>query len=253
MSETPAVREPWRMPPEEIRLVSDFRDCYDHHFAGSWTDYPVWRRYAGQSPRHRSEDHRLLQESGLVAPEGASLGLWPGRTLVVAYTRPAAHRGEGKRMGYADTLLENDVPPATWAVPWIGGDVSRGRSLRLLSVGRSHYWLSYRQRDPNEWRSNVGDVEVAWADIHLERFERTAMDAAARLQLLLREPMVAIDFADEGAGSWVAIDLNTAPGVRGSPVETALRTPAMSSRDVAEAAASRMGEILALDAAKVNG
>lgn len=227
-----------RTEPEDIRLLSDFSDFYDHHFAGRLDgDRPVWPRYAKARERDRAMDHLLLRCSGLETPEGQPLGGWPGETLVVAYVDPRAHCGDGKRRGTVDALLYDGVPATTYSVMWVGGNRSRGRSLRLLSAGRSHYWLEYRQRDPSEWRSNVGDVEIVFG--MPGRIEGRAYDAAGRLQRALKEPLTAIDFVDAGDGMWLAVDLNTAPGMRGTPVEHEPR----ASRDIAEMIAMRWGEL----------
>jgi hypothetical protein len=235
---TPRLSRAQRVTPEDIRLRSDYLDFYDHHFAGGLDgDRPVWPRYAAARERDRALDHLLLRCAGLETPEGQPLGGWPGETIVVAYTDPHAHRGDGKRMGTVDELLAGGVSATTYSVMWVGGRYSRGRSLRLLSCGRSHYWLDYRQRDPGEWRSNVGDVEIVFG--MPGRIEERAYQAAARLQRALKEPLTAVDFVDAGEGRWVAVDLNTAPGIRGTPVEDEPR----AARDVAESIAARWGEL----------
>jgi hypothetical protein len=199
---TPRLSRSQRVTPEDIRLRSDFVDFYDHHFAGNLDgDRPKYERYASQRDRTREIDHLLLRCAGLETPPGQALGNWPGETLVVAYTDPRAHRGDGKRLGTVDELLADGVLSVTYSLMVVGWPYSRGRSLRLLSCGRSHYWLDYRQRDPAEWRSNVGDVA--------------------------------------GEGRWLAVDLNTAPGIRGTPVEQEPR----AARDVAESIAMRWGEL----------
>lgn len=232
-----------RVRPEDIRLKSDFRDFYDHHFAGSFAvDAPVYERFASSRERDRKTDHLLLRCAGLRTPSGQALGCWPGETLVVAYVDERAHRGDGKRMGTVDALLREGLSGNTYAVQWVGGDAARGRSLRLLSCGRSHYWLTYRQRDPAEWRSNVGDVEVALADEAPPRLVERAIDAAGRLQFGLHEPLTAIDFVRDDTGRFLAIDINTAPGLPDDIITEAER-PANASRVVAEFIASRWAEV----------
>lgn len=235
-----------RLRPEDIRLVSDFHDFYDHHFAGSFQkDLPVYERWSDPTPRDRAEDHRLLRAAGLEAPVGRPLVDWSTDAALVAYTDPCAHRGAGKLRGTIGELRAKGVHPEAHAVLWYG-DPEGGRSLRLLSVGRSHYWLTYTQRAAGEWRSNVGDVEVAMAGDVMGRLYERAMEAAGRLQYALQEPLIAIDFVRVAQphrdARWVAIDLNTAPGIRGTPVE-AVDLPANPSRVVAEYIAARWGEL----------
>lgn len=203
--------------PVPLRLASDFRDFYDHRFAGSWrTETPVWHRMARAS-RPRAEDFGLLEWAGFIcpAPRGR-LDSFAEDALVVAYIDPFAHRGEGKVRGRADVLLRMGVAQATYAAPLLVGNL--GTSLRLLVVGRSFFWLTYRTRDSSEWRSNVGDVEITWAEPSVE-FQILAYRAIEKLARKLGEPLLAVDFVDGGGDMPVAVDLNTAPGIAGTPVE----------------------------------
>ena len=223
------------MTPEDLRLVSDFHEPYDHHFGSRHRSaLPVWRRFQ-VTTRTRREDHDLLESAGLAVPNRGPVGVFTPHAFVVLYAKPCAHRGEGKRRCRASAAETFSAYAAAWV-----GPTSGGRTLRLLAIGRMFWWLDYRQRDPGEWRSNVGDVEVTTHDG--PRDPRTFLDALARLQELLREPLVAVDFVRDGRfddlnAPLVAIDLATAPGISGTPVAE------HSQRDVAESIAARWHEL----------
>lgn len=230
------------MKPEDLRLVSDFRQPYDHHFASRYrSDLPEWRR-SQVTTRTRREDHDMLAAVGLVVPERGTLdGSFRPEREVVAYLDPSAHRGEGKLRGAVRDLLRLDrVRPDTYASAWVGPP-DGGRTLRFLAIGGGFFWwLDYRQRDPSEWRSNVGDVEVSTHDGPQD--PRPFFNALLNLQKILREPLVAVDFVRDGRfddedAPLVAIDLATAPGIAGTPVAE------HRQRDVAEAIAARWHEL----------
>jgi hypothetical protein len=219
-----------------LRLVSDFVDGYDHHFAGSHReDLPVWRRWS-RTTRTRADDHRLLVAAGLVIPGVGRLDTWQPDATVVAYTDPRAHRGEGKVRGTAADLLASGVPPRTYCTAWIGPP-NGGRSTRVLGIGRMFWWLTYLAR-LGEWRSNV-DSRVFLADDYPTPDPHLFHEAIGRLQRMLGEPLVAVDFVQSGSGL-VAIDLATAPGV---PLEVVDRSPIPPGLDVAQCIAARWREL----------
>jgi hypothetical protein len=198
--------------PVALRLVSDFREPYDHHFASSHrTDLPTWRRWS-RTPRTRSDDHRLLLAAGLSIPRVGRLDSFPPGAVVVAYLDPCAHRGDGKRRETAAALLADGVLPWTYCTAWVG-DLAGGVSIRVLGIGRMFWWLAYGTASPGEWRSNVGDVRVTLAHGYPTDDPRDAMSAVGRLQRMLGEPLVAVDFVCDEEGKPWAIDLATAPGV----------------------------------------
>lgn len=224
--------------PVPLRLVSDFVDGYDHHFAGSHReDLPVWRRWS-RTTRTRSDDHRLLVAAGLSLPRVGSLESFDPLELVVAYVDARAHRGEGKRRGTAGDLLADGVPPWTYCTAWVGPDAG-GRSIRVLGIGRMFWWLTYLAR-LGEWRSNV-DARVFLADdyLTLDPHPHIFHEAIGRLQRMLGEPLVAVDFVQSGSGL-VAVDLGTAPGV---PLEVVDHSPIPPGLDVAQCIAARWREL----------
>ena len=224
------------MTPVPLRLVSDFHEPYDHHFAGSHrTDLPVWRRWS-RTTRTRADDHRLLLAAGLTIPRVGRLDSFGPDDGVVAYIEPCAHRGDGKRRWSAGHLIDGGVLPGTYCTAWVG-DWAGGRSTRVLGIGRMFWWLSYKARGPGEWRSNVGDVEVALEPGYPTDDQRPFHEAVGRLQRMLGEPLVAVDFVQADSGALLAIDLATAPGV---PLDANERRTAL---EVAECVAARWHEL----------
>lgn len=211
---------------DRLRLESDFHDVYDHAFAGRHSTFPTWRRLA-QGVRARREDHALLRGARVNTVEGRSLGRWEPDRRVVAYVCPTMHRGKGKEVGFAGDLLKKGLAMDTWASAWVGPEKG-GESIRCVAVGREFWWLNYRS---SGWRSNCAegdqDVEVTLSAGDFSQ-SGSIYTALSRLQRALGEPLVAIDFVADvrakgsGAGlhydHLVAIDLNTAPGLRGTPI-----------------------------------
>lgn len=194
------------------RLVSDFHDYYDHELAGSFAAAPrVLHRVSTSGPR-RHEQHELLDAAGFRVPARGSAGALrergfvPRAGLVVGYTDVHAHRGEGKVRCGLDALSR-----ATYCCEFVPPR-RRSESVRALAVGGEHVLMVYRSKD--SWRSNVGDVEItALDDPALLR------EVAPRLRAL-DFPLVAVDMIDAADGSgWWAVDLNTAPGLKGSPAQ----------------------------------
>jgi hypothetical protein len=229
--------------PVPLRLVSDFHEPYDHHFASRHReDLPTWRRWS-RVARTRSDDHALMSAAGLSIPRRGPLSTFGLADQVVAYVDVCAHRGEGKIRGTAQELRERGTLAGTYCSAWVGHEAG-GRTTRLLGIGRLWWWLTYRQRWPGEWRSNVGDVEVATHDGPDD--PRPYMTALARLQRMLREPLVAVDFVQVGSGAseaLVAIDLATAPGIAGTPVASHAFGPMDGMLDIVQEIAARWHEV----------
>ena len=203
-------KETMSLNADQLRLISDFPEFYDHAFAGSHqTGLPIWRRNS-KTTRTRQHDHELLRAVGFDTPRNAPLREWPAETMVVIYTDPTAHRGEGKCREKAGVMLERGFRRDIYAVEWIDS-CTRASSRRLLAVGSLFLWFSYYQFNPLEWRSNVGDHVL----VMLEARGASHRDSRnmRRLQYALGEPLVAVDFIMTPAGRHFAIGLNTAPGL----------------------------------------
>lgn len=200
-----------------FRLRSDFVDCYDHAFAGSWTGGPTWERMS-RTTRTRVDDFIALKAAGFITTGLASTGVacarWGVDAIVVVYVDPHAHRGEGKvRMPAGRATREH--PGACCSRFVHTGE--RATSFRLLLVGGFSVWLRYQARDPDEWRSNVGEVRITPGDV--DAASRAFLEPCGdRLARQLRAPLLAVDFLP-AEGTYLACDVNTAPGIQGTGLE----------------------------------
>lgn len=215
-----------------ISLKSDFRDYYDHIFAGSWQQGAHCLERLSTAGPERRVMFDILKGLKLVTPhvgtvselnailmgEFSYLGsssliddYMRNLTDVVVYLDNKAHRGEGKiRLNIKHAIKEYPNHFASQYIPSTARGF--GVSLRYLRIGRRQFWLRYTSR--NDWRSNVGDVCI---EVLSEEVPKSLNDI-----LKLSEPMLAIDFVK--ADKLYAIDYNVAPGLMGTGIE-ALLTP----------------------------
>lgn len=215
-----------------LRLKSDFTDCYDHHFAGSFReDLPHWERMS-RTKRTRRSDHLLMEKVGIPVVPNGPLCDFRGSEKVVVYLDPLAHCGEHKVVEYVDAI---DVDPRTHCSQFISK--TNGVSFRLLMAGRLFYATQQWSSRGLEWRSNVEpEHERVGTGLPGAGFRYgEAMEWIETLQDLLCEPLIAIDFV-QGAKGWLAVDLNTAPGIRGTP-------PEGDSKEIADMIANRWREL----------
>lgn len=224
--------------PLPLRLLSDFHEPYDHHFASRHReDLPVWRRWS-RTARTRSDDHRLLLAAGLSVPQVGRLETFgPGR-LVVAHVDPHAHRGDGKQRGTVEQLTSASVPSRTYCTAWVG-PLAGGVTTRCLGAGRLFWWLTYETEAAGEWRSNV-EAKVSLCPSYPTEEPHKIQEAVYRLQRMLREPLVAVDLVSTDTGELYAIDLATAPGI---PLDVLTEFRDEAARDIADSIASRWAEV----------
>lgn len=231
----------------QLRLVSDFRDYYDHWF--DLDGEPFERMATGGMSR--PEMLAYLDALGIPTPHHCIAGNMRtqiddhdldlgGRTYrvtgygdtlkVVVYTDDRAHRGEGKRLMTAREAVENysqaycsvyqDVPEAA------------GESVRYLRVGRRAFVYTYRSAD--DWRSNCGEVEIGQPKTFPSSSRHYFWHGDPQR---IPYPLWAIDFVRrQRAGvepatmpHYVAVDFNLAPGLKGTGIEDIL-----SAREVVD-------------------
>lgn len=159
------------------------------------------------TPLHGSVEHLYPRILDRVFPHDPSMrSLYAKQVaMVVVYTDPMAHCGEGKQlMPLADAL---DQYPNHYASEYVPSQKSGcGLSLRYLRVGTRFFWLRYSSDD---WRSNCGTVQI---DVISELNPLLISDQVASLH-----PIFAIDFVP--GGKLFAVDFNIAPGLRGTGLE----------------------------------
>lgn len=214
-----------------LQLKSDFIDYYDHWFANSYQEYPIFSRLSVDGIS-REAQFAKLQAMGLQVPEHGMVsalyrdyetrlqqqgfndtevkGMLELMQLVV-YTDPYAHAGEGKCvLGYSDALR---LYPTHFASLYIMQNVKNlGISLRYLRIGKRQFWLRYASE--NDWRSNAGEVSITLLS---EEKPKSLTD-----KLKHPEPLLAVDFITGQGGGLLAIDHNTAPKLKGTGIENVL-------------------------------
>lgn len=197
-----------------MKLATDFLDYYDHAFD---TGGLAFERYAVRGAPHRRDDHDRLERAGFRVPARGTpeevVARWPATTHMVVYIDPHAHAGEGKLLVSAQRARLDYA--GDYCSAFVGDPDAPGFSIRLLLVGDISFWLFYAACDG--WRSNVGDVAID------EAVPPTHAEALIDKALTLGAPLVAVDFVRHTTGALYAIDLNTAPGLRGTVAEKRLR------------------------------
>lgn len=210
-----------------LELNSDFRDYYDHWFAGSGqrTDNTYERQ--SRSGMERPAMLNYLKGLGVTTPAFGTVrdiasrmasfaqGLPTDRLNhllrdagdVVVYTDPGAHGGGGKLKLSLAAALEQY--PNHFASEYIPNSASgHGQSIRYLRIGQRQFWLRYTSRD--DWRSNCGDVEIEFLGEDFSATPRALMGPS-------HVPIFAIDFVF--STHMYAVDYNIAPKLTGTGLE----------------------------------
>jgi len=194
-----------------MQLDSNFRDWYDFAFERSG---PVYTRDIGGG-MSRPEMFEYMQSLDLDVPAHGTVQELAARyrrdpdsieayllqhniLQLVVYLDERAHCGEGKTLlDIQDALQRYPNHYCSQHIP--ATPTGLGSTLRYLHVGQRRWWLRYNSL--NDWRSNVGDVEI---EVMYE--EKPGYHPRIKL------PMFAIDFVHAGAKLY-AIDFNEAPGL----------------------------------------
>jgi hypothetical protein len=182
-----------------LKLVSDFKDFYDHAFDRSGTEF---RRVSTDGPKRR-DMLELLNLSGFrTVRHGKVKDVAPKCDAVVVYFDETKHRGEGKgRFFSEDALLRF---PDYYCSEFV--KQPRVVSYRKLVVGNRVFELTYSSND--KWRSNVGEVEI----------EISGHKAISNEFTTLNYALYAVDYVWSG-DMLAAVDLNVAPGMDGTGIE----------------------------------
>ena len=199
-----------------LGIYTDFRDFYDHWFAGSWQEPAAIFDRRARHGMSRGDMLVWLQDLGFKVPRfGKVRNLAPvilqeflcGRgklSDLVVHFDEAAHAGKGKELlSCCDALARF---PEAFATEYIQATRNGAVvSLRYLQIGRRRFWLRYSSSD---WRSNCGDVRIEFLG------EEKILDFCK----WIRHPLFALDFLESG-GELLALDFNTAPRIQGTGVE----------------------------------
>lgn len=221
----------------KLRLYSDFRDYYDHMFD---LEGEIHSRRA-EGGLHRREMFSYLESCGYHVPINGTVREVVGRRtedyfhsmerdarhflkyqdsihlrsnfetnilLLVVYTDPTAHRGEGKLVMNASTALHSY--PENYCSVYAGRyEPKVTTSFRFLQIGDRSWYLVYQSQD--SWRSNVGEeVQIDLVGENPRGYHPC-----------IREPIFAVDLV-QSFTTMYCVDFNTAPGLKGSPIEDIL-------------------------------
>jgi hypothetical protein len=206
----------------ELILKSDFKDWYDHAFPlkGGKTFqrdskdgiprsemFDLFRRLDLRTPRHGLV-HELAPQ--LIAEKWAGdagilrsnpLTSLPGEYVVV-YLDDYAHTGEGKLLLTPTEAMEKH--PFLFCSEFVrAGRCGVSESWRYLKVGARSWWLKYWSN--SNWRSNCGE---GGCEIISEE------TASAQPSKIIKGAMWAIDYVPAGEYGLLAVDYNTAPGLK---------------------------------------
>lgn len=214
-----------------IALESDFRDYYDHWFAGSWQKPGIVFNRSTTGGLLRPAMFQYLEALGLTLPKhGLVKHLYPKllsripledpslivectKNLldVVVYTDTQAHAGEGKLLvNLHDALQHYPNHFASEHIPALPNGL--GQSLRYLCIGSRQFWLRYTSAD--DWRSNCGEVNI---EVLCEEQPHTV---ASLQRNKIQYPLFAVDFVC--GRELYAVDFNIAPGIKGTGIEDQL-------------------------------
>jgi hypothetical protein len=144
---------------------------------------------------------------------------------LVVYSDELAHSGDGKMLLPSDKALAQY--PDSFASSYVGyfgypeGPTHKQpRSTRYLFIGTRCWILHYRSPERGEWRSNCGDgVEI---EVEGETQVPWAAGFGFMPRMLEGVPLYAVDTVTDTCGLAYAVDLNTAPQIRGTGLEHVL-------------------------------
>lgn len=228
----------------QVRIKTNFIDYYDHWFDRE--GYIFERRSNGGMSRR--DMFVFLAQHGFNVPSYGtpaviyhslgSQGSNPEKESpikVVVYLDQQAHRGEGKLLVPLEYAAK-EYPELLCSLYYPGADGAE--SIRYLQIGDLHVWLKYISLD---WRSNV-EPEITILSTIQKGYHPT-----------INLPLFAIDFVcgnarnserktslDDVFDSWIAVDFNISPGIRGTGVENVL--PAKEAAEAIRRAISKQQE-----------
>jgi hypothetical protein len=183
----------------KVKLVSDFREWYDHMFDIEGLELHRPSRHLG-----RRESLNIMDAAGLrVPPSGPISTFWNHGDTVVVHTDEYAHRGDGKviiDLFNFPVRSEIDKYNGMTCVKYMVDDNSFGRSYRHLWIGDMYFGIFYKSYN---WRSNFGDVSISLDD-YVYKPRPVFFD--------YMYPILAFDTVTVG-GKEYYIDMNTSPGI----------------------------------------
>lgn len=210
----------------EKRLIlnshgGNYSDYYDHWFDAvhsSPPGTPVWIRNSRVFPLRR-ESFETLERFGIPTPAWGTVKDLKLSKLgkVVVYTDETYHQGMGKELisvfeaweKYPDLLASEYVDNPFYRFDPLSMDKAYiSVSRRYLMVGNSAWVMEYRSE--NDWRSNVGEVDIEFIG---ELKDEDLRDKMLSMMKHYKSPIFALDVVPQSKDVWLCTDLNLAPGM----------------------------------------
>ena len=211
-------------------LKSDFRDYYDHQFdiipPGFNEEEEVVQFFrTSQGGLPKDEQLGLLYSAGFNVPKyGLVKDLVQSYRpdYVVVYTDLYAHQGQGKILyPVYKALQEKPDALATVFIPTSYDELVHAKSIRYLFIGNRVYTLDYE--GIGSWMSNnAGETRITLRSPDFTNRDYFGYELGLDLDLdnFSRYPLFAVDCVKHYAtGEEYAIDFNSAPGLKGTPIE----------------------------------
>lgn len=208
-----------------VKLISDFREDYDHWFDSPYNSQLEFRRMTTEGPS-RSEMFELFENNEILTPKhGVVKDMFQGensyrksRKTVVVYLDDKSHCGENKiKLSYPEALIRY---PNNYCSQYIRGNK---QSWRYLQIGERAFLLLYSSDD--EWRSNCGDVNIEVLG-EVDEYGLVASKYpfalyCGMLNLRAHHVLFAVDFVNDCFGNLFAVDFNVAPGIKHTGIDLA--------------------------------
>jgi hypothetical protein len=194
-----------------VYLKSDFMDYYDFMFDSTGH---IFERMS-VTDMSRADALQKLASIGFPTPAWGTvhrlITRFPYSISVVVYEVENAHRGMFKHLLRLDEAMKRfpNKLASLYVPPSFDDEDEKPSSFRYLRIGAKRFWLQYTSED--DWRSNCGsnvEIKLETPPLHLTDFHDNE-----------HIPLLAIDFVKCCYGGCLAIDYNTSPGLRGTPIE----------------------------------
>ena len=200
----------------KIKLISDFRDFYDHHFD---IDGFIYHRNT-HTHFKREDDLKLLRKARFYTPKFGRVYINNYKMIecikrngIVLYEDEYQHKAEGKililnindlNFNKYEGMLWSEYIPSEYAYHW-----------RMLTIGDFYVYMKYTS--DHIWMSNKGNVIVEivqYGYINDSRLEY--------IKNIRDLPLIGVD-GRYYKGNFVTFDLNTAPQLMGTGIEAILK------------------------------
>lgn len=209
----------------KIGLDSDFYDYYDHWFDRGEVDFSLNRQSRNDMGKQRQFE--LCKEIGFQVPRhglAQTLYMRNSSDWLVVYEDPFAHCGEGKFLIQSSkAFVSYPDHYASEFIPTTANPLTHAVSYRLLLIGYTAFQLKY---ESDAWMSNhAKNVSIELTGLICSRehigescFQEIGSDID--FSIINKYSLIAFDYVtDFSTGKSYVVDLNTAPGLKGTGID----------------------------------